>query len=133
MARITVEDCTEVVPNRYELVLMAANRARMLGKGRPASVAHERDKNTVIALREIAERAIPAGDMREMLLEALERAVEADEPEATAAPVALTASPSPASGEDREGAMDAPTMSEDDLLRAMQASVPRASDDDGRR
>ena len=54
MARITVEDCTEVVPNRYELVLMAANRARLLGKGRPAGVAHEQDKNTVIALREIA-------------------------------------------------------------------------------
>jgi DNA-directed RNA polymerase subunit omega len=131
MARITVEDCTEVVPNRYELVLLAANRARLLGQGRTASVPPERDKKTVIALREIAERAIPAGDMREMLLEALQRTVEVDEPQPTAAPVALTTAPS-ASG-DGEGVMEAPTMSEEELLRAMQASVPRSSDDEGRR
>ena len=132
MARITVEDCTEVVPNRYELVLMAANRARLLGKGRPAGVAHEQDKNTIIALREIAEQAISAGDMREMLLEALQRKADVDEPQPTAAPAALTTPPSPASG-DREADMEAPRMSEDELLRAMQASVPRSSDEDGRR
>jgi DNA-directed RNA polymerase subunit omega len=131
MARITVEDCTEVVRNRYELVLMAANRARLLGKGRPAGVAHEQDKNTVIALREIAEQAISAGDMREMLLEALQRKADVDEPQPTAAP-ALTTPPASALS-DREGDMEAPTMSEDELLRAMQASVPRSSDDDGRR
>src|SRR5687767_9118962 len=131
MARITVEDCTEVVPNRYELVLLAANRARMLGNGQPTRVATERDKNVVIALREIAEQAIPADDMREMLLLALQRTAEVDEPQPTAAPAVITP-PSTASG-DREEDMDAPTMSEDELLRAMQASVPRSSDDDGRR
>jgi DNA-directed RNA polymerase subunit omega len=101
-------------------------------KGQPTAIPTERDKNVVIALREIAERAIPADDMRELFLETLQRCGEVDEPQPTAAPASLTTLPASASG-DREGDMEAPTMSEDELLRAMQASVPRTSDDDGRR
>ena len=55
MARITVEDCIERIPNRFELVLVATKRARQIARGSPLLVTHERDKPTVIALREIAE------------------------------------------------------------------------------
>ena len=55
MARITVEDCIERIPNRFELVLIATKRARQIARGSPLLVQHERDKPTVIALREIAE------------------------------------------------------------------------------
>ena len=55
MARITVEDCIEKIPNRFELVLIATKRARQIARGSPLLVRHERDKPTVIALREIAE------------------------------------------------------------------------------
>lgn len=58
MARITVEDCLEVVDNRFELVLMATKRARQLAKGAAAAVSDENDKPTVLALREIAERKV---------------------------------------------------------------------------
>ena len=91
-----------MVPNRYELVLLAANRARMLGKGQPTAVPTERDKNVVIALREIAERVIPADDMRELFLETLQRSAEVDEPQPTAAPAPLTTPPASALS-DREG------------------------------
>ena len=55
MARITVEDCIEKIPNRFELVLVATKRARQIARGSPLLVQHERDKPTVIALREIAD------------------------------------------------------------------------------
>ena len=64
MARVTVEDCLEKIPNRFELVLVAAKRARQIARGSPLLVSHERDKPTVIALREIAE-----GKVDRMVLE----------------------------------------------------------------
>ena len=86
MARITVEDCVDKVANRFELVLLAAHRARTIGKGSVATVEPENDKNPVIALREIAELAVSAGDMREGLIHSLQHNVEVDEPETAAAP-----------------------------------------------
>ena len=86
MARVTVEDCVDKVPNRFELVLMAAHRARALTAGSPVTIAPENDKNPVIALREIAEKTISPGDMRERLIHSLQQQVEIDEPEVTAAP-----------------------------------------------
>ena len=68
MARVTVEDCVDKVPNRFELVLLAAHRARAIASGSPITVPKENDKNPVIALREIAERTIPPDDMREALI-----------------------------------------------------------------
>ena len=65
MARVTVEDCVDKVPNRFELVLLAAHRARSIADGSAITVPVNDDKNPVIALREIAERTVPPEDMRE--------------------------------------------------------------------
>ena len=74
MARITVEDCIERIPNRFELVLVATKRARQIAHGSPLLVHHERDKPTVIALREIAE-----GKVDKRILDETQRAVLAEE------------------------------------------------------
>jgi len=81
MARVTVEDCVVKIPNRFELVLLAAQRARELSSGAEPTLDRENDKNPVIALREIADETIPVLDLREALLSGLQRHVEFDEPE----------------------------------------------------
>jgi DNA-directed RNA polymerase subunit omega len=86
MARVTVEDCVDKVPNRFELVLLAAHRAREINNGSYITIEAENDKNAVIALREIAEKTIAPGDMRERLIQSIQLNVEIDEPEAGAAP-----------------------------------------------
>lgn len=78
MARLTVEDCVVVVPNRFELILLAAQRARVLGAGVRATVAVDRDKAHVLALREIAGRTIEAAALRDSLVKAHQRAEEPD-------------------------------------------------------
>ena len=87
MARVTVEDCVDKVANRFELVLLAAHRARSIANGSQITIDSENDKNPVIALREIAEKTISAGDTRERLIHSIQKHVEIDEPEAMAAPV----------------------------------------------
>jgi DNA-directed RNA polymerase subunit omega len=86
MARLTVEDCIDKVPNRFELILLAAHRARSIAKGADITVDPENDKCGVIALREIAERTVSAADTREALILSMQRDVEVDEPESTAVP-----------------------------------------------
>jgi DNA-directed RNA polymerase subunit omega len=86
MARVTVEDCVDKVPNRFELVLLAAHRARAIKSGSHVTIEAENDKNPVIALREIAEKTIAPGDMREGLIHSIQLNVELDEPEPGAAP-----------------------------------------------
>ena len=86
MARVTVEDCVDKVPNRFELVLLAAHRARLLVSGADITVDRENDKNAVIALREIAAKTIVPGDMSEGLIHSMQQNAEVDEPESTAAP-----------------------------------------------
>lgn len=81
MARVTVEDCVEKVPNRFDLVLMAATRARQIAAGEAPTVDEDNDKNPVIALREVADETIPADDMREAVIRGMQRHVEVDEPE----------------------------------------------------
>lgn len=81
MARITVEDCILKVPNRFDLVLAAAQRARDLSAGTPLTVDRDNDKNPVVALREIAEETIEPEDLRQALIQGLQRHVEQDEPE----------------------------------------------------
>jgi DNA-directed RNA polymerase subunit omega len=87
MARVTVEDCVGKVPNRFELVLLAAHRARAIKSGSHVTIEAENDKNPVIALREIAEKTIAPGDMREGLIHSIQVNVELDEPEPGAAPI----------------------------------------------
>ena len=86
MARVTVEDCVDKVPNRFELVLLAAHRARAIANGAAITVDPDNDKNPVIALREIADRTVPPDDMREGLIHSIQKNVEVDEPEAAPRP-----------------------------------------------
>jgi len=81
MARVTVEDCVDKVPNRFELVMLAAHRAREITAGSPLTLARDHDKNPVVALREIAEETQLADDLRERMIEANQTQIEVDEPE----------------------------------------------------
>jgi DNA-directed RNA polymerase subunit omega len=81
MARVTVEDCVDKVPNRFELVMLAAHRARELSSGTQLTVERDHDKNPVVALREIAEETQQATELRERMIEAHQTQIEVDEPE----------------------------------------------------
>ena len=81
MARVTVEDCVERVPNRFELVMLAAKRSRAISSGSDLTVERDNDKNPVCALREIAEDGVPLDDLREELVRGLQKHIEVDEPE----------------------------------------------------
>jgi DNA-directed RNA polymerase subunit omega len=76
MARVTVEDCVEKIPNRFELVLLAAQRARNLSRGEELTVDRDDDKNPVVALREIAEETVPLEKLELDLIKSLSRAPE---------------------------------------------------------
>ena len=81
MARVTVEDCVIKVPNRFDLVLLAAQRAREVASGAPLTIERDDDKNPVIALREIAEETIALDHLRDSLVRGMQKHVEMDEPE----------------------------------------------------
>ncbi len=81
MARVTTEDCVDKVPNRFELVMLAAHRAREITAGAPLTVERNNDKNPVVALREIAEETQSADDLRERMIESNQTEIEVDEPE----------------------------------------------------
>ena len=81
MARVTVEDCVLKVPNRFDLILMAAHRARQVSSGTPAAVERDNDKNPVVSLREIAAGAVEVEELDSLLIQGLQRHVEVDEPE----------------------------------------------------
>lgn len=123
MARVTVEDCVDKVENRFELVLLAAHRGRMISSGSPLTIDRDNDKNPVVALREIADQTVAPEDLKEDLIHSLQKYVEVDEPEAD--PVPMIASPSSAAtagGEDSDIAFD--RMSEEELLRGLESMVP---------
>lgn len=81
MARVTVEDCVDKVSNRFDLVLLAAHRAREIATGSPITVDRDNDKNPVVALREIADETQQVDDLRERLIESNQTQIEVDEPE----------------------------------------------------
>ena len=81
MARVTTEDCVDKVPNRFDLVLLAAHRAREISSGAPLTVDRDNDKNPVVALREIADETQSAEDLRERMIESNQTEIEVDEPE----------------------------------------------------
>ena len=81
MARVTVEDCVDKVPNRFDLVMLAAHRARTIAAGQPITVDRENDKNPVVALREIAEETVDPRALMEDAIESQQRHIEVDEPE----------------------------------------------------
>ena len=81
MARVTVEDCVLKVPNRFELVMMAAQRARDISSGASLTVERDNDKNPVVALREIADETVSLDALGNALVQALQKQSEQDEPE----------------------------------------------------
>src|SRR5438876_8786307 len=124
MARVTVEDCVDKIANRFELVLVAAHRARALASGGAITIERENDKESVVALREIAEKTISPGDMREMLINSIQKQVEIDEPELVAAPVLPMALRSTLGRDDPSLDATIDTMTEDALLRGLQRQMP---------
>ncbi len=81
MARVTVEDCVLKVPNRFDLVMVAAQRSRDISAGAPLTVERDNDKNPVIALREIAEETVSIEELSDALIQGMQKHVEIDEPE----------------------------------------------------
>ena len=79
MARVTVEDCVERVPNRFDLVLLAAHRSRVLASGAPLTVDRDKDKNPVVALREIADGGVETDHLREDLVTSLQKQFNVEE------------------------------------------------------
>ena len=125
MARVTVEDCIEKVDNRFELVLLAAHRARLISSGAPLTIDRDRDKNPVVALREIADETISPDDLKEDYIHSLQKHVDVDEPEAEQVPLIGN------SGGDDNG-VEFDRMTEEDLLRGLEGLVPPAeTEDDG--
>jgi DNA-directed RNA polymerase subunit omega len=116
MARVTVEDCVDKVPNRFELVMLAAHRAREIAAGSPLTIERDNDKNPVVALREIADETQLADDLRERLIESNQTQIEVDEPEEDAMALLM-------SGEiDRPRVDD---MDEERMLRALMDAQGR--------
>jgi DNA-directed RNA polymerase subunit omega len=124
MARVTVEDCIDKVENRFDLVLLASHRARMVSSGAPITLSRDNDKNPVVALREIAEGTVAPEDLKEDFIHSLQKHVEVDEPEAEVVPTLV----SPVS--DAGGDVQFDRMTEEDLLRGLEGLVPPAETDD---
>lgn len=125
MARVTVEDCVDKIPNRFELVLLAAHRARSIANGSAITVTADDDKNPVIALREIAEKTIPPEDMKESLINSIQKNTEVDEPEAVAAPLLPVERRAPVLGrDDTSSDAQVDVMTEEQLLRGLESMTP---------
>ena len=127
MARVTVEDCIDKVENRFELVLLASHRARMISSGAQIAVDRDNDKNPVVALREIADARFAPEDLKEDLIHSLQKHVEVDEPEAEVVPSLV---PAGESERDAGGEVQFDRMTEEDLLRGLEGLVPPAETED---
>ncbi|MBS0247892.1 MAG: DNA-directed RNA polymerase subunit omega [Proteobacteria bacterium] len=119
MARVTVEDCIDKVENRFDLVLLASHRARMISSGSQITVDRDNDKNPVVSLREIAETTVSPGDLKEDLIHSLQKYVEVDEPEPEAPLIG-------ASGVDADDAdvVVPDRMTEEELLKGLEGLAP---------
>jgi DNA-directed RNA polymerase subunit omega len=113
MARVTVEDCVDKVPNRFELVMLAAHRAREISAGSAVTVDRDNDKNPVVSLREIADETQSADDLRERLIESNQNQIEVDEPEEDAMALLMGA---------EQDKPEEDSMSEEMLLRQLMAA-----------
>lgn len=114
MARVTVEDCIEKVSNRFELVLLAAHRSRMIREGSPLTVDRDNDKDPVVSLREIADGSVDLRIVKEAMISNLQDIRPGEESEREADRVALQAGPA---------------ATEEDVLRAYQAEIESGRDD----
>lgn len=121
MARVTVEDCIDKVDSRFDLILLAAHRARTISSGSQLTVDRDNDKNPVVALREIADETISPEDLREELVHSLQRYVEVDEPEPEVVPL-IGAAGTSADADDVEVTVE--RMTEEELLRGLEGLTP---------
>lgn len=129
MARVTVEDCIDKVDNRFELVLLASHRARMISSGSQLTIDRDNDKNPVVALREIADETISPEDLKEDLIHSMQKYVEVDEPEPEAVPLVPALGSSHKANEE-EGGIEFDRMTEEDLLKGLEGLVPPDRSDD---
>ena len=116
MARVTVEDCVDKVPNRFELGMLASHRAREISAGGPITVDRDNDKNPVVSLREIADETQLADDLRERMIESHQTQIEVDEPEDDEMALLMGAETDKPEQDD---------MSEEKLLRALMEAQER--------
>ena len=114
MARVTVEDCVEKVPNRFDLVLLAAHRSRMIREGSPITVDRDNDKDPVVSLREIADESVDLKVVKEALISNLQDIRPGEENEREA---------------DRQALEAGPAATEEDVMRAYQAELESGRDD----
>jgi DNA-directed RNA polymerase subunit omega len=121
MARVTVEDCIDKVDNRFDLVLLASHRARMISSGAQITIDRDNDKNPVVALREIADETVSPGDLKEDLIHSLQKYVEVDEPEPEAMPL-IGAPGTGVDADDTEVVAD--RMTEEELLKGLEGLAP---------
>lgn len=127
MARVTIEDCIDKLPNRFELVLLAAHRARLVSQGAPLTVDRDRDKDPVVALREIAAETINKDDLREEYIHAMQKHVEVDEPEETEVPLIAQSGDMVMVNDQAEGSEELEQMTEEELLRGLEGMPPAES------
>jgi DNA-directed RNA polymerase subunit omega len=123
MARVTVEDCIDKVDNRFDLVLLASHRGRMISSGAQITVERDNDKNPVVALREIADTTISPEDLREDLIHSLQKYVEVDEPEPETVPlIGAAAAGAGIDADDTEVVGE--RMTEEELLKGLEGLAP---------
>jgi len=101
MARVTVEDCVDKIPNRFELVITAAQRARQISSGAPLEVERDNDKNSVVSLREIAEEKLDNDGLVEAVVDGLRTIVESTEPEDVDMSILMAGMDQPKAAEDK--------------------------------
>lgn len=133
MARVTVEDCIDKVDNRFELVLLASHRARLISQGAPITIDRDNDKNPVVALREIADETLSPDDLKEDLIHSLQKHVEVDEPEHDGSAMIGGTTSAADKGDDEDDVPETITfdqMSEEDLLAGIEGLVPPEKSDD---
>ncbi|MBV9904729.1 MAG: DNA-directed RNA polymerase subunit omega [Alphaproteobacteria bacterium] len=116
MARVTVEDCVDKIPNRFDLVLVSAFRARQLSGGAEPMLERDRDKNPVVALREIAAKHVKPDETKEEYIKSLQKHADVDEPEEAR----------PEADEREDSAFRAVT--EEELLRALTSEAQRRAE-----
>jgi DNA-directed RNA polymerase subunit omega len=127
MARVTVEDCIDKLPNRFELVLLSAHRARLISQGAPITLDRDNDKNPVVALREIADETIDKNVLQEEYIHAMQKHVEVDEPEPTEVPLIGQSTELAAANNSGDESADMEQMTEEELLRGLEGLPPAES------
>lgn len=132
MARVTVEDCVEQVPNRFDLVMLAAQRSREINNGAELTVDKDRDKNPVIALREIAEQTVGLADLKDGVVKGLQKVADLDEPESEEELMEILAAPAAeVEASEEDGEVEAKPVEETELeagIRFEDVDIPNVED-----